>query len=176
MNLIISFSGRKDGNCDQIARFISALEDKIIHFRDVSVHNCSHCDYECFSDYCKYHNDEIYDLYGSMLNYEKVILVVPMYCGNPSSLYFIFNERCQDFFMHHGEKYEDIISRLFIIGVYGKKEDTPDFIPCLEKWFNCSEYTGHVLGIERHKYGQKIGDSILDVDEVREAIRTFMER
>lgn len=175
MNQIISFSGRKNGNCDRIAEFISKPEDKIVYFRDLDVHDCSDCEYECFTGYCKYHRDDIYQLYERMNHFDKTVLIVPMYCGNPSSLYFKFNERCQDYFMHCGEQYENIISRLYIIGVYGEKEKTPDFIPCFEKWFECSEYQGHVLGIERHKYNQKIHDCILDVDEVTAVLKEFIE-
>ena len=109
-----------------------------------------------------------------MLDYEKVILIVPMYCGNPSSLYFIFNERCQDYFMHN-ETYDEIAKRLYIIGVYGDEKARPDFVPCLEKWFDGTTYSGRVLGIQRHMYGQKLEDNILDVPEVREQIIDFLQ-
>ena len=144
--LLISFSARENGNCD----------------------------YECFSDYCKYHNDDIYNLYDEMNDYQKIVLIVPMYCGNPTSLYFVFNERCQDYFMHNEDKYENIIKRLFIIGIYGDKEQSPEFIPCLEKWFNGSKCPNHVLGIERHKYNLKLKDSILAVDEIKKSISEFI--
>ena len=174
MNLFISFSGRAKGNCDSIAEFISNAEDEIIYLRDRNIHGCSNCEYECFNAYCKYREDDIYGIYDSMTNYDKVVLIVPMYCGNPSSLYYIFNERCQDYFTHNEEKYEDIISRLYIIGIYGKRESTPEFIPCFEKWFECSEYKNRVLGIERHKYGQRMEDSVLEEDEVRVILREFL--
>lgn len=173
MKLIISFSGRKDGNCDQIAGFIAGPEDRIIYFRDQEIHSCTHCEYQCFDGECKYRGDDVYGIYKMMPGYEKVILVVPMYCGNPSSLYFIFNERGQDFFAHNEDIYEGIISGLYIIGIYGSRDQSPDFIPCLEKWFQCSKYEDHVLGIERHKFGQKMQDSILEVPKVREAVHKF---
>ena len=175
MQLFISFSARKDGNSDEIAKYLCKEGDKIIFFRDLNISSCKNCNYECFSDYCKYHNDGIYSLYDSFKNYEKVVLIVPMYCGNPSSLYFIFNERCQDFFIHNEAEYEDILKRLYIIGIYGNKEQTPDFIPCLEKCFNCTEYTNHVLGLERHKYNLKLQDNILDVPELKKQIDGFMK-
>lgn len=43
----------------------------------------------------------------------------------------------------------------------------------MKKWFQCSKYEDHVLGIERHKFGQKMQDSILEVPEVREAVHKF---
>lgn len=174
MNLLISFSGRKNGNCDLICNYIVAKEDHVVHFRDLNVHDCSNCDYECFNHSCKYRQDDIYTLYKSMTKYNKIILVVPIYCGNPSSLYFKFIERSQDYFLHN-QDYEEIISRLYIIGVYGDKESDPDFIPCLQKWFNKTKYSKRVLGIERHKYGQRLSDCILNVEEVKNIISIFIK-
>lgn len=174
MNLLISFSGREGGNCDRILDYISTPEDVKKYFRIMNIHSCSHCQYECFSQDCKYHDDDIYALFESMLDYEKVILVVPMYCGNPSSLYFIFNERCQDFFMRNEEKYGDIISRLYIIGIYGSRNQTPDFIPCFEKWFTGSGKENRVLGIERHIIGQGRDEYILSNEEVKQNITQFL--
>ena len=173
MNLIISFSGRANGNCDQIASYISDQEDRIIRFGELNIHPCSNCEYECFRGECKYRSDDIYTLYEDMLHYDKVILIVPMYCGNPSALYFIFNERCQDYFMRN-DTYDAIIKGLYIIGVYGKQESNPDFIPCLEKWFDCTPHKNRVLGIERHLYGQKLNDNILDIEEERMRITAFL--
>lgn len=174
MKLIISFSGRSNGNCDQIASSLSMPEDRIVYFRALNIHSCANCGYECFDGACKYRDDDVYALYESMLGFDKVILVVPMYCGNPSSLYFVFNERCQDYFMHN-DTYETIVQKLYIIGIYGKKETTPDFIPCLEKWFAGSPYANHVLGIERHTYEQKMCDNILDIEEVKMQIEAFVK-
>ena len=174
MNLIITFSGREGGNCDRIAKYIASGNDKIVYFRDLDAHPCSGCGYECFCGDCKYRSDDVYGLYSEMCRYDRVILLVPMYCGNPASLYFIFHERCQDYFMHN-ETYEEIVKRLYIIGVYGRRETTPDFIPCFEKWFNGTPYQNRVLGIERHLYGQGLHDNVLDVQEVVEKLRDFIK-
>lgn len=174
MKLILSFSGRAKGNCDCIADFLSEKEDRVVHFRELNVHGCSNCAYECFDGACKYRSDDLFALYESMLSFDKVVLIVPMYCGHPSSLYFVFNERGQDYFMHR-DTYEAIVKKLYIIGVYGSEKETPDFIPCLSKWFEGFPYINRVLGIERHVYGQKLQDSILNVEEVKEQIRAFME-
>lgn len=174
MNLVISFSARPNGNCDSLANYIATEQDKIIYFRKLNIHSCCNCNYECFQQECVYREDDVYQLYHQMCNYEKVILLIPMYCGNPCSLYFIFNERCQDYFMHN-DTYEEIQKRLYIIGIYGNREETPDFLPCLEKWFSCSGYQNRVLGIERHRYGQKMGDRILEVEEVKDQVKEFLK-
>ena len=173
MNLIISFSGRANGNCDNIAEYIASKNDSIVHFRNLNVHECSGCNHECFEGYCKYHQDDSYALYESMLKFDSIFFIVPMYCGNPSSLYFKFHERSQDFFMHNEDSYETIVSKLYIIGVYGDSKKTPDFIPCLSKWFEGTQYHNHVLGIERHKYNQKIHDDILSIEEVKNIINDY---
>ena len=174
MDLIICFSRRPNGNCDQIAKFISSSDSNIVYFRDLNVHLCFGCQYECFAGACKYRNDGLYGLYESMTQYDRVILLVPMYCGNPASLYFAFNERSQDYFMHN-DTYDEITKRLYIIGIYGNAKVTPDYIPSLEKWFSDTPYHNRVLGIERHLYDQRIKDQILDVEEVKTKITNFLK-
>ncbi len=56
------------------------------------------------------------------------------------------------FFMHNEDSYETIISKSCIIGVYGDKKKTTNFIPCFTKWFECTQSSNQVLGIERHRY------------------------
>ncbi len=174
MKLLIGFSGRRGGNCDQIAEYAAAEGDRIVYFRDMKAHPCSGCDYECFSGACRYRPDGVYDLYEAMHGCEKVVLIVPMYCGNPSSLYFIFNERGQDYFSH-SDVWDDIVKRLYVIGVYGSARITPGFVPCLGKWFEGTPYKNRVLGVERHRNGQRIGDRVLDVEEFRREIKAFLE-
>ena len=97
-----------------------------------------------------------------------------MYCGNPSSLYFVLNESCQDYFMQNEDKYENLVKRLFIIGIYGDSKKSTDFIPCFEKWFESTRYTNYVLGVEKHNYNLKLKDSILEVDELKTMIEEFI--
>lgn len=177
MNLIISFSGRDSGNCDQICGYISKKEDKIVYFRDLDVHNCSNCDYECFSkDECKYSSDPIFDLYDSMTFCNKVFLVVPIYCGNPSSLYFVFKERGQGYFCQKPLNYEHIIKRLYVIGVYGNSEDAVNYLSILKDWFKFTMYDNHFLGIERHKYNLKLNESVLSVESICKKLDEFILR
>lgn len=174
MRLLISFSGREMGNCDQIADYVAREDDKIVYFRDLNARACGNCDYECFTDACKYRGDDVYGLYESMLQYEQVVLLVPMYCGNPASMYFVFNERSQDFFMHNEMQYEKIAQRLYIVGVYGDAGKVPDFQPAFEKWFEETPYTGRVLGIERHRNGMHLKQSLIEMREIRDKISAFL--
>ena len=127
MNLAVSFSGRKDGNCDRIAKYISAEDDLVFFMREISTQPCADCGYECMWGRCRYCGDGIYSFFDKLSTVDRVFYIVPMYCGNPSALYFILNERCQDYFMHNESRYEEIVEKLYIIGVYGSSEESPDF-------------------------------------------------
>lgn len=175
MNLIITFSGRTAGNCNAVANYIKRDADVIADFGTLSIHSCSQCRYECFNGVCKYRDDGIYGLYDRFRNYEKIILIVPMYCGNPSSLYFIFNERSQDFFTHNPEVYAELVRKMYFIGIYGSSEETPDFLRVFEKWFDCGEKEGHILGIERHKHNQKMEQCIIECEAVKQNLDRFMD-
>ena len=172
--MFISFSARENGNCVDIANYLKKDNDRLILFKDLNIQGCKNCNYECFSSMCKFREDDIYSLFESMKEYKKVILIVPMYCGNPSSLYFSFNERSQDYFFHNEAEYDIFLTKLYLIGVYGSKSETPDFIQCLSKWFNCSDTSKHILCIERHIYNQKMEDRIIDVLDVKNILNRFI--
>lgn len=173
-NIIVSFSGRRNGNCDRIAEYISSKDDLILSMREISVRPCADCDYECMSDRCKYHSDGIYSFFEKIPLADKVFFIVPMYCGNPSALYFILNERCQDYFMHNESQYEEMVEKLYIIGVYGNAEDYPDFLNSFVRQYNFENVEKHVLGLERHKYDQKMKDFLLDEDDVKVRLKEFI--
>lgn len=175
MNIIVSFSGRKDGNCDTIAKYISAKEDLVLFMREISAQPCANCNYECMTGSCKYHSDGIYAFFEKLAMADKVFFIVPMYCGNPSALYFIMNERCQDYFMQNESQYEKIIERLYIIGVYGSAEEDPDFLNFFARQYPFENAGKHILGLERHKYNQKMKDFLLEEDEVKEKLNAFTE-
>lgn len=159
-NVYISFSARANGNSEKIAKYLMNERDSLIVFKDLFYNSCNNCQYECMSNNkCKYRNDDIYNLLENIINFNKIVFIVPMYCGNPSSLYFILSERMQDYFNTNENKYEDFINKLHIIGIYGSKEKSPLFIPILSSWF---ENDNKVLGIERHKINSKINDDITD--------------
>lgn len=37
--------------------------------------------------------------------------------------------------MQNEASYDAIVSKLYIIGIYGDENKAPDFITCFEKWF-----------------------------------------
>lgn len=176
MNIIVSFSGRRDGNCDKIAKYVSLKDDLILYMREICTQPCADCDYECMSNQCKYYGDGIHSLFEQFHIADKIYFIVPMYCGNPSALYFILNERSQGYFMQNEAQYENMVEKLYIIGVYGSAEEYPIFLKFFAWQYGFTNMEKHVLGLERHKYNQRMNGFLLDEDDVKLKIDEFIDR
>lgn len=168
--LFVSFSGRENGNCSDVARYLIRKNDKFILFKNLFYNSCAKCNYECFNSVCKYRNDDIYDLLKSTSDYKKVVFIVPIYCGNPPSLYFILSERMQDYFNHNEEQWDFFIQKLYFICIYGSEEETPFFVKTFENLVNDES---KILKIERHKYNLKMNNRIIDNSDIINAIDIF---
>lgn len=161
--LYVSFSARSFGNSRDIAQYLLRDNDKLIFFKDIFYNSCSKCNYECFKSICKYRYDDVYALLDSANNYKKVVFIVPMYCGNPSSLYFILSERMQDYFSHNEAKWNFFVEKLHFICIYGSDEETPFFT---EIFKSIIKDEAKILKIERHKYNLKMDERVMDREEV----------
>ena len=69
MKLIISFSGRADGNCDRSASYISSADDTIGYFMELNVQLCSCREYKCIPVFEKWFQDSQYE--GRVLGIER---------------------------------------------------------------------------------------------------------
>lgn len=173
-NLYISFSARSGGNSESIIKYMMKETDTFINFKDLFINSCCKCNYECMSTYkCKYRYDDAYSLLDACIQYDKVIFVVPMYCGNPSSLYFTLMERMQDYFNNNENNYEKFIDKLYIIGVYASDEETPLFIPTISSIINDNN---KVLKIERHKYHLKMNEEAIENKDIKEIINLYKDK
>ncbi len=171
--IFISFSARDNGNCYDIAHHKMNENDRYVAFKDLSYHPCSKCNYECFRKKCKYRNDDIYQLIDASLKFKSIVLLVPMYCSNPSSLYFLFAERMQDYFNENGDKWDAFVSKTKIIAIFGSEKETPLFIPTLSQLVN-GDYN-KILKIERHIYKLKMEDRVIDNSSALKKIDLFLK-
>lgn len=105
--IIISFSSRKQGNCDQIAEFLSIMHDsvKIYRFSEFRLQPCGTCQYECFQkdETCPYSADREQDILDAICSSDVAYFVIPNYQDYPCSNFFIFQERMQGYFHVHPE-------------------------------------------------------------------------
>ena len=107
--LIISFSARSDGNCDEISKMIQesySCDCTVFRFSQQQIHPCGGCRYECFGKDkpCPYIGDTEYVLMDAVCNHDLTYFVIPNYCDYPCANYFIFNERSQCYFQHKPEQ------------------------------------------------------------------------
>ena len=171
--IFISFSARVFGNCYDVAHHKMNERDRYVAFKDLSYHSCSKCNYECFTKICKYRNDDIYQLIDASLKFKSIVLLVPMYCSNPSSLYFVFNERMQDYFSKNSDKWDAFASKTKIIAIFGSEKETPLFIPTLSQLVN-GDYS-KILKIERHVFNLKMEDRVIDNSSALKKIDLFLK-
>ena len=97
--LVINFSGRNNGNCENVANVIQEkfyMDDvEIINFNQLNITQCINCNYECFDnkENCPYYKDDIQKIYMKVLESDFIYYVIPNYCGYPNANFFVFNER-----------------------------------------------------------------------------------
>ena len=171
--IFISFSARDFGNCYDVAHHKMNERDRYVAFKDLSYHSCSKCNYECFTKKCKYRNDDIYKLIDASLKFKNIVLLVPMYCSNPSSLYFVFNERMQDYFSKNSDKWDAFVSKIKIIAIFGSEKETPLFVPTLSQLVNGDN--NKILKIERHVFNLKMKDRVIDNSSILKNIDLFLK-
>ena len=173
-NLYISFSARSNENSEQIIKYMMNELDEIICFKDLFINLCNKCNYECLNNNnCKYRYDDIYNLLDISLKYNKIVFVVPMYSGNPSSLYFTLLERMQDYFNNNVDNYSIFVNKLHIIGIYGSNEESPYFIPLIS---SILDNLDKCLPIQRHKFEIKMNDSVIDNKYIVTLIDTYKRK
>lgn len=120
--IIISFSSRKGGNCEQICDYIQTLIQNCKNYSLSRVHiePCGKCNYECFNDNraCPHIHDSVYDMLDSICNSKNCIFIIPNYCDYPCANFFVFNERSLCYFQGHPErlqKYMEIQKQVIVI-------------------------------------------------------------
>ena len=112
--MIISFSSRKNGNCQKVGEFILSVDDKMKNFykfSDFQIQPCGNCSYNCFNanKSCPHLSDMEYSMLEQVCCSELVYFIVPNYCDYPCANFFIFNERSNCYFQNHPERLEQYL-------------------------------------------------------------------
>lgn len=176
---IVSFSGRGSGNCAFIADFITknfpAKTVERVNAGDLRVHECSGCNYECIQGECVHREDEAFPYFESTKNFDCIVWLIPMYCGNPSSLYFKITERGQDYWMRNEACHEPFLQKLYLIGI-GNETGKPVFNDILSAGFLQSGIRDHVLVLESKQYRMKsLYQDLTGNFEIQKRIERFLQ-
>ena len=102
--VILNFSPRSNGNCDQIANRIAKFhaKDTVLTYHVTAEHIkcCSGCNYECLKPdaTCPLKTEYHTSMMDSILNCDIAYYVIPNFCGQPVAGFYAFNERSVGYF------------------------------------------------------------------------------
>lgn len=173
---IISFSGRKNGSCQNIGRFIQNYygENSVLFcFSNFKISSCNDCSYECFSKdvTCPHSSDMEQTLVESILSSKLTYFIVPNYCDFPCSNYFAFCERQQSYFQNHSGQLNsyNTISKRFIAVTNTNQEH-------FKYAFSCHvNGTPDILYLSAKKYGKiSLNGDLLSSVQAKEDILAFL--
>lgn len=177
---IVSFSGRKAGNCARIAREIGrCLQDEEVTLFDLSehtLHPCGQCRGECFSDRraCPHMDDVEYGMLDALTHADLAYLVVPNHCGYPNALYFAFNERSLCYFSGREallEQYVRVRKRFILVS----GGETARFGETFRQQTDGA--APDMLVLSAKDYGRRsIAGDLMDDSMAREVVRAFVAR
>ena len=133
----LNFSGRKDGNCAEIGRFIAqyhANSNILAYNVGENWTPCGSCNYECLKpgEACPALNDRQRQIMDKVLNADMVYYIVPNYCGFPSANFYAFNERSVGYFNMDRtllKQYMDIPKKFIIIS----NTENPAFLQAMQQ-------------------------------------------
>ena len=131
-------------------------EDQIYFYRNLKIHSCFHCQYECFYNKCPYENDDSFLFFKMVVKSKKVVFIIPMDCSNAPSLFYKFSERSQAYFIKKEENYKNIKSKTKIILIFGSKNEYPSFS---KNFYDFVENQSKIFLLERHKLNIKRDDN-----------------
>ena len=114
--VIVSFSGRNNGNCEQVATHICNTIEKrtnvlVYKFSEFRITSCGYCDYECFHkvSVCPHIGDMEKELLSKISRSDMVYFIVPNYCDHPCANFYLFNERSLCYFQNEPELLEQYL-------------------------------------------------------------------
>ena len=179
---VISFGGRKNGNCAGIMNLLCRLleQENEVRAFDFSAFNmtpCGGCKYECFdkAESCPYINDPVYSIYDEITNSGLAYFIVPNYCDYPCSVFFAFNERSQCYFqkqLDRLEKYLSVPKRFIVVSNTGHD----NFIAAFRYQIN-EDKEPETLFLSAKSFDRvSIKGDLMESEQAREDVRMFAEK
>ena len=171
---IVSFSGRRSGNCAQIAEYVRSLTGgEIYSFAELDIHPCGKCDYQCFGSGadCPFIDDDVYRLYDAITHSDRAIFVLPNYCDFPNANFFAFNERSLCYFSKRQDLLDDYskVPKKFI--VISSSESEP-----IRAALSQHADPPDILFLSASAYGKKsIAGDLMTVPDASAAIQNFIQ-
>ena len=177
---VVSFSGRKEGNCSAAARILTeALSSRggvqYFDFSALRLTPCGQCGCQCFQERtrCPYFGDPVFSIYDAITHSDLSCFIVPNYCDYPCANFFIFNERSQCYFQHHPqllERYERAAKKFIVVSNTGRD----NFLTAFQ--YHTGDAPPEVLFLSARRFGRvSIRGDLMDEPEARAAVLRFMD-
>lgn len=177
--VIVSFSSRIGGNCDQISEYIRSYiqnQAKILvyKFSDFTISPCGSCNYQCFAENtaCPHYEDLEKTLLAQICSSNQTFFVVPNYCDYPCSNFFVYNERSLCCFQNHAELLEQYLQvpKKFIV-VSGSKAES-----FRQAFLQHTNKEPELLYLSAKTYGKRsIDGNILSDTQAQEDLAAFLD-
>ena len=173
---ILNFSGRNDGNCEQICKFIEHFHANtnicVINIKD-HFDTCKNCNYQCLrpEQVCPKLGAEQRTVMDRLMESHRIYYVVPNYCGWPSANYFAFNERTVGYFNGDRSKmksYMQIDKRFIVVS----NSETEMFRQAMSQQ---TTEPLNILYMKTSKYTrQSIAGNMLDFEEAKNDLLKYL--
>lgn len=171
-NVIISFSGRSNGNCARIAGFLAQrLDARVFRFSDFSIEPCGRCGGECLSGSVCPKDDMETELLDAVCGCSEAWFIVPDHCGFPCADLFIYNERSVGYFCRHPERLERYMAvpKRFVLISNGDRENFR------QAFAQHTDGEQKVLQLRSEEFGTKsIAGDLIDHPEVQNRLIRFL--
>ena len=172
---VVSFSSRKNGNCERIGEFVCSLlpDAKLYSFADFEIHPCGNCNYECFekSTGCPWVRDKEYEILDAITNSSLTYFIVPNYCDYPCANFFIFNERSLCYFQNREDllnAYERVPKKVIVVSNTNREH----FQEAMKYHAECEP---EILFLSAKKYGKRSTDGdLLTSEQAARDLRKFV--
>lgn len=178
---VISFSGRKNGNCTAIAQLLLetlAGQGEVSYFDCAALRltPCGQCGYECFQERirCPYCSDPVFTMYDAVVHSNQSYFIIPNYCDYPCANFFIFNERSQCYFQGRPdllERYERAPKKFIVVSNTGRDNFTAAFR------YHTGDAPPDALFLSARNFDKvSIDGDLMDSRQAREAVLSFIEK
>ena len=176
---VISFSGRRDGNCSAVAQSVrDALSgrDSVQYFdcSALALTPCGGCGGECFQarERCPYFDDPVFGMYDAVTRSSMSYFVVPNYCDYPCANFFLFNERSQCYFQGRPElleQYERAPKKFIVVSNTGRD----NFITAFQ--YHTGDAPPDVLFLSARRFGKvSIRGDLMGSPDARAEVLRFI--
>lgn len=171
--LIISFSGRSNGNCTRIAEFLAREmpDSQVFRFCDIEIGPCGNCDGECLKGGTCPKDDTEQVLLDAVCSCDEAWFIVPDHCGFPCANLYIYNERSTGYFCrqpHRLEEYLAVPKRFVLVS----NSDQDNFNRAFAQHTHDKPIVIQLRSNEFHV--SSIAGSLVDIPEIQKRLKQFI--